>query len=272
MPVPRPFSPVDGGRMRLNGSGDERGFGAGVTPGISVNRMSLSVASHGWMTWLGEGDMKKLLTALAGVAALALATPATAGVTITFTGTSPVPGNNDFNADLASAGLTQFTTTGATITLSEDAQILFEFLGSESGFSDTFSTAGATPVSLTETSSPPGENHFAAPIVIGADSFLAGSLASLLNFSSSGPGADATVGDDGFGIFLGPNAVSGLSTNVFYLGYDDQINMQDDNHDDFIVRATVLPEPGTWAMMLLGFGAAGFAMRRHRKPALAQVA
>ena len=29
-----------------------------------------------------------------------------------------------------------------------------------------------------------------------------------------------------------------------------------------------VPEPGTWAMMLLGFGAAGYAMRRRRRPAL----
>ena len=34
-----------------------------------------------------------------------------------------------------------------------------------------------------------------------------------------------------------------------------------------------VPEPGTWAMMLLGFGAVGFAMRRRRQPrALAQLA
>lgn len=34
-----------------------------------------------------------------------------------------------------------------------------------------------------------------------------------------------------------------------------------------------VPEPGTWAMMLLGFGAIGFAMRRRRQPrALAQLA
>ena len=34
-----------------------------------------------------------------------------------------------------------------------------------------------------------------------------------------------------------------------------------------------LPEPGTWAMMLMGFGAMGVAMRRGRKlPALAQAA
>jgi hypothetical protein len=33
-----------------------------------------------------------------------------------------------------------------------------------------------------------------------------------------------------------------------------------------------IPEPATWAMMLLGFGAVGFAMRRRRQPALHQIA
>jgi hypothetical protein len=28
--------------------------------------------------------------------------------------------------------------------------------------------------------------------------------------------------------------------------------------------AAAVPEPGTWAMMLLGFGAIGFSMRRRR--------
>lgn len=28
---------------------------------------------------------------------------------------------------------------------------------------------------------------------------------------------------------------------------------------------TAVPEPGTWAMMLVGFGAAGYSMRRRRK-------
>ena len=33
-----------------------------------------------------------------------------------------------------------------------------------------------------------------------------------------------------------------------------------------------VPEPATWAMMLMGFGAIGFAMRRRRSTAFAQVA
>ena len=39
-----------------------------------------------------------------------------------------------------------------------------------------------------------------------------------------------------------------------------------------IRQATAVPEPATWAMMLIGFGAVGFAMRRRQKPVLAQLA
>jgi PEP-CTERM motif-containing protein len=34
---------------------------------------------------------------------------------------------------------------------------------------------------------------------------------------------------------------------------------------DFTGKAGAVPEPGTWAMMLLGFGAAGSALRRRRR-------
>ena len=36
--------------------------------------------------------------------------------------------------------------------------------------------------------------------------------------------------------------------------------------------AQAVPEPATWGMMLMGFGVVGFAMRRRRQPALAQIA
>ena len=35
---------------------------------------------------------------------------------------------------------------------------------------------------------------------------------------------------------------------------------------------TAVPEPGTWAMMLMGFGAAGVAMRRRRRKPILQIA
>jgi PEP-CTERM motif len=36
--------------------------------------------------------------------------------------------------------------------------------------------------------------------------------------------------------------------------------------------AAAVPEPATWAMMLVGFGIAGYSMRRRRRPALMQMA
>jgi len=38
------------------------------------------------------------------------------------------------------------------------------------------------------------------------------------------------------------------------------------------IAVAAIPEPATWGMMLLGFGAVGFAMRRRRRPALLQIA
>ena len=39
-----------------------------------------------------------------------------------------------------------------------------------------------------------------------------------------------------------------------------------------IRQANAVPEPATWAMMLMGFGAAGYAMRRRRKSGVPQIA
>ncbi len=206
--------------------------------------------------------MKKMILAAAAMAlSLPVTAQAAANVTINFSGTSAIPANNDFQSLLSGLGLTSYAATGASIFLNGPASLVFEFLGSESGFNDTFSTSGG--LSYTETSWL--ENHFAAPILIGTQYFAGGDLTKLLNFSSNG-GIAATVGDDGFGIFLGPRDQSGGTFNTFYIGFDDQITNIDDNHDDFIVKVTVTsagPEPSTWGWLLFGFGLVGFALRRR---------
>lgn len=225
--------------------------------------------------------MKKLLLAASAlVMGLPSAANAAADVTINYVAANPIPTTNDFKGLLNGLGLTHYATTGASLILNGPATIVFEFLGSESGFNDTFKT---TTINYTETSG--FENNFGSPIYLGMETFLAVpvgglSLANLLNFSSSG-GAPATVGQDGFGIFIpgatkgGIPMASGTNYTTFYLGYDDEINNQDDNHDDFIVKATVysaVPEPATWAMFVGGFGLVGWSIRRRRRATPAHAA
>lgn len=221
---------------------------------------------------------------LISVAALGLAAPVMAAPTlmVTFPSVQAIPGNNDFQTELsniggAGLGFTTFASLGADLILSDAATITFEIFGSESTFSDSFS-AGA--LLFTETSNllnlfgSPATPLPGTPTLIGSEAFSAGSLVGQLNFlTNNAGGANATVGQGGFGIFLRPGQVSGSSSTVYWFGYDDELNNFDDNHDDFVIRATVsaIPEPGTWAMMVGGVGIAGMALRRRRRTASAAV-
>ena len=68
-------------------------------------------------------------------------------------------------------------------------------------------------------------------------------------------------------------------SNISFTGDSIIVNWQGLSFTDTTVvslnvvfGAAAVPEPGTWAMMLLGFGAVGFSMRRRRRPALVQIA
>jgi len=214
--------------------------------------------------------MTKMLK-LAAIASMALAMPAAAAVTFNVGIGAPVnaiPNNNDFKTNLNSAGLFQYTAGGASISLSGKATLTFEFLGSESGFNDSFSAAGGT-ITANENSA------FTAwgPVALGSATYNGGSITDWL-FSSSGGAVNKGVGSLEFGIFLpaGVQAGGSYASNVLYLGFDDQISGDDDNHDDMIIRITaedfggqgVVPEPASWAMLIAGFGLVGAVSRRRR--------
>ncbi|WP_197042088.1 PEPxxWA-CTERM sorting domain-containing protein [Sandarakinorhabdus oryzae] len=202
--------------------------------------------------------------------------PAAAAVTFNVGIGSPVnaiPSNNDFKSNLNGLGLFQYTAGGATVSLSGKAKLTFEFLGSESGFSDSFKAGGGS-IFASENSSFTAWN----PVALGSLNYLAGPISDWI-FSSSGGATNKGIGALEFGIFLpaGVQAGGNYASNVLYLGFDDQITGDDDNHDDMIIRITAedlfdpgggVPEPETWAMLVAGFGLVG-AVRRRRSTAVA---
>jgi len=210
----------------------------------------------------GDAGMKKLVMGIAALSALAVSGTAEAAVVINFSESQTIPDSNNFKSDLNGLGLTNVTATDASLILTVPSTLTFEFLASESGFNDKFSAAGIS--SFTEFTS--FVNLFGSPMALGSAPFNAGSLANLLSFSSVG-GANGTVGQVPFGIFLARGQTSGQSFSTFYIGYDDQIYSPDRDYDDMIIRVTAtpaVPEASTWAMMLLGFGAVGFGLRRRK--------
>ena len=76
---------------------------------------------------------------------------------------------------------------------------------------------------------------------------------------------------------LGPNEFWGLDTTFIPMGTYTLL-IEGDNSGTGSLGGTVtinpapLPEPATWAMMLLGFGAIGWQLRRRARPVLAQAA
>jgi hypothetical protein len=96
-------------------------------------------------------------------------------------------------------------------------------------------------------------------------------LASLdVSFASSGAigtfsaydAADALIGTSSF------NA-SSTGSRTFNLSGITRLRLVDTgNHfsiDNLVLNAAAVPEPATWAMMILGMGAVGYAMRRRIK-------
>jgi hypothetical protein len=196
----------------------------------------------------------RLLSSLCAVAALACAAQANAGVTVTATpgsGTYTSPNSLVYDFDTLTPSV-----TGGSIVTGTNA-VNTQPVGSTGYYLAAGPAHGSSIVSLASFGQ------------LGGVSFIWGSLDSFntLNFLDASNNVVAT--------FVGNNIISllggGGTANVnFTFTGADQFNIKGiqllattNAFEIDSLGVNAVPEPATWAMMILGFGLVGFAMRRR---------
>jgi hypothetical protein len=156
--------------------------------------------------------------------------------------------------------LTQLFTVGAgttALTLSFDM-----FVNNYAG------TVSVNPAGLDYTAVP-NENGRVDLLIAGADPFSTNPADVLFNFylgSDAGPNPNPFTS---YSFDITSLITPGQSYQIRFAEVDNQgfFNMGVDNVSVLATTGAV-PEPATWAMMLMGFGAVGFAMRRRKQTEL----
>jgi hypothetical protein len=177
--------------------------------------------------------MRKLVLGMVGAVALAVGSAASATVTI---------------------DSSTMVTSGPEVIGPDAVRINYQDTGLTDPFTET----------LTFTNTEAGEY-----VISLVTNFASVNFTSAILTGPSGPLALTSQIDNGV-LERWTTPVTGLLAGTYTLtimgntGTDTQIG----GHIDI----QAVPEPATWAMMLLGFGAVGFAMRRRRAPVLAQAA
>lgn len=186
--------------------------------------------------------MKKILLSIAALGALAVATPALANVPdgTEIGGCSTTLTNP--NATACDGYFTGNILNGSSTDVALQQEAITDLGGSWDGNWNNLSTSGLVITSLSGSSSNQlnfGQTLFGT-VIIGAH-------------YGNVPGPDGNVS-----VFWLFNLTS--PTNFITL-----TDTQGWSNAALYVDGPHVPEPATWAMMVLGFGAAGFAMRRSRR-------
>jgi hypothetical protein len=177
---------------------------------------------------------------------LSFVSPASASLEIVPIGLlgDPIPGSNDFIANLTAQGFDRIVQ--GNVTINATGTLDFYAHAQESGFTNSFSVGG-----FSYTESPainswiePGILISSAPIQVTAGMLLNNLLLSALFTTTGSGGLNAAITSDGFGIFAEETADGGTFIGPYtrlFFGYDDNGAGPDDDHDDLIVSVLFTP-------------------------------
>lgn len=189
--------------------------------------------------------------------------------------------------------LTDLLTTNAngTATAAEATSTVNEFTLSLSGLSGLINLTATTIQSYSQANSNGGLDASGTTTIEGLD--LSGSIFGSLLIDGSlyvNPAPNTVLfSAGGLSIILNEQfaqgdgvAGIGIETNAIHIGFDNFLLGTGLLNGDIIVghsqafasagQAAAVPEPATWAMMLLGFGVVGASIRRRKLRGLAQTA
>lgn len=208
--------------------------------------------------------MRKLMVALAGATALTVASAANAAITIGAGSQISLTGSVITNTSDASQATSLDFTSGTTSNGSAPGT-LSSFVGGGTGaFAGQFCSGSCGTI-----------NDIASLAIGGSVSpfftLTNGVVFSLDNITSIDRSTHDILGFMGTGTFsgtLGGVAITPTSGNFLF-------STQGGSVTTFSATATgaaAVPEPATWALMLLGFAGIGMTLRRRRRPALLQIA
>jgi hypothetical protein len=258
----------------------------------------------------GQILMRRIFMAATAATAIGLATPASAATVFTATNGSNLSASATF--DIVAGNLLVTLTNTSAVDVNDPAQVLhalfFDIAGNPSLTYTSANICGSC--TYVGTVNNPGSTNVGAEwAYLSNGSGLGGGITQDYGLSSAGYGifgpgnvlsgapdqGGATVPPDGgdFGLLSAGYTTAGdnggITNNQPYIknsvtfglgAYNGSLSGISNIRfqygtaitDTSIPGTPAVPEPATWAMMLMGFAGIGVAMRRRRRPVLAQLA